>query len=64
LVADWRQDLHIRRLKKARTQLKEELKTAAKLEGDDLSALLARHQELHRQIEHLKSRSTQKGENG
>jgi DNA primase len=64
LVADWRQDLHIRRLKKARTQLKEELKTAANLEGDDLSALLARQQEIHRQIEHLKSRSTQKGENG
>ncbi len=64
LVADWRQDLHIRRLKKARTQLKEELKTAANLEGDDLSALLARQQELHRQIENLKSRTTQKGENG
>jgi DNA primase len=64
LVADWRQDLHIRRLKKARTQLKEELKTAVSLKGDDLSALLARQQEIHRQIEHLKSRSTQKGENG
>jgi DNA primase len=64
LVADWRQDLHIRRLKKARTQLKEELKTAVGLKGDDLSALLAKQQEIHRQIEHLKSRSTLKGENG
>ena len=63
-VADWRQDLHIRRLKKARTQLKEELKTAVSLKGDDLSALLARQQEIHQQIEHLKSRSTLKGENG
>ncbi len=64
LVADWRQDLHIRRLKKVRTQLKEELKTAVSLKGEDLSALLARHTEIHRQIEHLKSRSTQKGEDG
>jgi DNA primase len=64
LAADWRRDLCIRRLKKTRAQLKEKLKSAAGAKGDDLSALLAKQQEIHQQIEHLKCRSTIKGENG
>jgi DNA primase len=63
LAAEWRRNLHIRRLKKTRAQLKEQLKTAASAEGDDLFALLARSQEIDRQLEHLKSGSTPKGEN-
>jgi DNA primase len=64
LVTDWRQDMHIRRLKKVRAQLKERLKSAGDLDGEALSALLARQQEIHRQLENLKSRSTLKGETG
>ena len=64
LAADWRRNLCIRRLKKTRAQLKEKLKSASGAKGDDLSALLAKQQEIHQQIEHLKCRSTTKGENG
>jgi DNA primase len=55
LADDWRRDFHIRRLKKVRAQLKEKLRAAAGIEGDDLLALLARRQEIDRQLEHLKS---------
>jgi len=64
-AADWRRALSIRRLKKARAMLKERLKTAAADPGgEDLSALLAQNQEIDRQLEALKIRSTGKGENG
>ncbi len=64
-ASDWRRALSIRRLKKARAMLKERLKTAAADPGgEDLSALLAQNQEIDRQLEALKIRSTGKGENG
>jgi len=64
-ASDWRRALSIRRLKKARVMLKERLKTAAADPGsEDLSALLAQNQEIDRQLEALKIRSTGKGENG
>jgi DNA primase len=65
LAADWRRDLSIRRLKKTEQALKEEL--GKKIVGgndDNLFHLLAQKREISRQLEHLKCRSTTKGENG
>jgi DNA primase len=65
LAADWRRNLSIRRLKKTEQALKEEL--GKKIVGgndDNLFHLLAQKREISRQLEHLKCRSTTKGENG
>jgi DNA primase len=65
LAADWRRQLKIRRLQKARQALKERLKTATAAQGsEDLEALLVQQQEIHRQLEALKIRSTAEGDNG
>jgi len=64
LAAAWRRNLHIRRLKKTHAHLKEQLRRATAANTDDLPALLARSQEVDRQLEHLKCGSTTKGENG
>ena len=65
LAADWRRALKIRRLKRDQQILKERLKTAtAAAAGADLAALLAQRQEIDRQLEALKIRSTAEGENG
>ena len=66
LLADnWRRDLSIRRLKKARAQLKERLQQAAAIHGDeDLTPLQVQWQEIDRQLEALKFSATAKGDNG
>jgi DNA primase len=66
LLADhWRRDLDIRRLKKARAQLKARLQQAAAVQGgEDLTPLQVQWQEIDRQLEALKFSSTAKGENG
>jgi hypothetical protein len=64
LTADWRRDLCMRRLKRARQALKERLAKALTEGGEEVTALLAQQQEIHRQLESLKIRPTAKGENG
>jgi DNA primase len=59
----WRRDLHMRRLKRTRDRLKDDL--AAIMKGGDeaaLLALLAQRQELDRQLEDLKRPDTGKGD--
>jgi hypothetical protein len=64
-AAQWRRDLHIRRLKKARARLKEELELlTATGGGEDLAAILAQRREIDRQLEALKIGASPKGENG
>jgi DNA primase len=65
LAADWRRNLSIRRLKKTEQALKEALgKRIVGGNDDNLFHLLAQKREISRQLEHLKCRSTTKGENG
>jgi DNA primase len=65
LAEDWRRAWHMRRLKKARARIKEELaKVTADHGGEDLLALLARRQEIDRQLEDLKDGSAAKGGDG
>jgi DNA primase len=65
LAADWRRNLHIRRLTKDQARLKEKLATADVRPGsEDLGALLAQRREIDRQLEALKKCSTEKGEPG
>lgn len=65
MAADWRRFLKIRRLKKDQESLKERLEAAAAADAnEDLAALLARRQEIDRQLEALKVGSLAEGENG
>jgi DNA primase len=51
LVADWRRDLKVRHLKKARARLKAKINQASG--GDDLAALRDQWREIHQQLEAL-----------
>ncbi len=64
MAADWRQFLKSRRLKKAYQALKERQTAAATEGGEDLKALQMQQEEIYRQLEALKIRSTAEGENG
>lgn len=64
MAADWRRFLKIRRLKKDQESLKERLEAAAADGNEDLAALLAKRQEIDRQLEALKVGSIAEGENG
>jgi DNA primase len=65
LVSDWRLTLKCRKLTKTREELKEGMKVAmAKGQDQDLLTLQMKTQEINRQLDHLKSRLTPKGENG
>jgi len=65
LAEEWRRARHVRRLKKALAGIKEKLaKTTAPSGGEDHVALLAQWQEIDRQLEDLKERSTAKGGDG
>jgi DNA primase len=69
LATEWRRARNVNRLKKAQARLqariREELeKATTDSGGDDLSVLLAQRQEIDRQLEDLKDRSTAKGGDG
>ncbi len=54
LIDHWRRDLKVRRLKKARAQLKERMHQAAAVQGDeDLTPLQVQWQEIDRQLKEL-----------